>query len=305
MGPSNVRAHVALVVVSTIWGLSYLFTKIALQDMGPFELATVRTLIAGALFFPVFLAEWRSLPLRHAVGLGALGVVAYYTAFNVGLQTARVTDAAVIQAAIPAVSALLAMPILGERGSRAVWAGIILSTLGVVVLVAGTSTAGEGSLIGDAWMTASTFIWALYSVYARWLARISNDRAITAATLVWGGLLLIPIGLVELRFVTPTPTTEGVLATLFLALFAGALGYWLWSYGLARLEAARASTYLNLLPLVAAISGALVLGERIGVAELTGGLLIVGGVALAARAKPADSTVTTEVPHAVPQARHE
>jgi drug/metabolite transporter (DMT)-like permease len=300
-----VRAHVALVVVSTIWGLSYLFTKIALQDMGPFELATVRTLIAGALFLPVFLAERHSLPLRHALGLGALGIVAYYTAFNIGLQTARVTDAAVIQAAIPAVSALLAMPILGERGSRPVWAGIILSTVGVVVLVAGTSAAGEGSLTGDLWMMASTFIWALYSVYARWLARISNDRAITGATLVWGGLLLIPIGLVELRFVTPSLTTEGVLATLFLALFAGALGYWLWSYGLARLEAARASTYLNLLPLVAAISGALVLGERIGVAEVTGGLLIVGGVALAARAEPAETSVTTEVSHGVPDARHE
>lgn len=66
-------------------------------------------------------------------------------------------------------------------------------------------------------------------------------------------------------------------------LFPSALGYWLWSYGLSRIEAGRASTYLNLATLVAVASGALVLGERIGPIELAGGVLIVSGVALAGR----------------------
>jgi O-acetylserine/cysteine efflux transporter len=70
---------------------------------------------------------------------------------------------------------------------------------------------------------------------------------------------------------------------VFLAIFAGAVGYWLWSYGLARVPAAQATTYLNLLPVVAAASGALVLGERIGVTELLAGVVIVAGVLLATR----------------------
>jgi hypothetical protein len=59
----------------------------------------------------------------------------------------------------------------------------------------------------------------------------------------------------------PRVTPAALAATVFLAVFAGALAYWLWSYGLARVEAARATNYLNLLPLVAVLSGTLVLGE--------------------------------------------
>ena len=107
---SNVsRAHLALLGASLIWGLSYLGTKIALADLGPFELATTRGPVRR-LHVLVFLPARRALSLRQGMLLGMLGVVLYYIGFNVGLQTARVTDAGVIQATIPAVAALIAIP---------------------------------------------------------------------------------------------------------------------------------------------------------------------------------------------------
>ncbi len=282
---AGLRPHLALLGASLIWGLSYLGTKVALQDMGPFELATVRVLLAAAFYAPVFVASRRAISVREGLALGLLGIVLYYVGFNVGLQTARVTDAGVIQASIPAVSALIAIPMLRERPGILVWAGIGLSFLGVVLLVGGTGAAGEGSLTGDLLIVWSVLIWGLYSVYVRKLGSVASPTLITAATLVWGGLLLIPLGLGELAFVQPKFTLEGALATLFLAVFAGALAYWLWSYGLARVEAARGTAYLNLLPLVAAVSGVLLVGERIGAIEVGGGVLIVGGVTLAARSR--------------------
>jgi drug/metabolite transporter (DMT)-like permease len=281
------QAHLALLGASLIWGLSYLGTKIALQDMGPFQMATVRVLLAAAFYVPLFVAARRALSIRQSLILGLLGVVLYYLGFNVGLQYARVTDAGVIQASIPAVSALIAIPMLGERPTLRVWAGIALSFVGVVVLVGGTGFAGEGSFVGDLLILWSVLMWGLYSVYVRRLGARASAGAITAATLIWGGLLCIPLGLAELAFITPRLTPSGVCATIALAVFAGALAYWLWSYGLARVEAARATNYLSLLPLVAALSGALLLGERVGPIEIAGGLLIVGGVTLAARARPA------------------
>jgi drug/metabolite transporter (DMT)-like permease len=280
-----VRPHLALLGASLIWGLSYLGTKIALQDMGPFQLATVRVLLAASFYLPVFVAGRSSLSRRQGLALGLLGIVLYYLGFNVGLQTARVTDAGVIQASIPAVSALIAIPLLGERPGVLVWTGISLSFLGVVLLVGGTGAAGEGSLVGDLLILWSVLIWGLYSVYVRRLGSQASPTTITAATLVWGGALLVPLGVGELAVASPRLTVEGAAATLFLAIFAGALAYWLWSYGLARVEAARGTAYLNLLPLVAAISGVLLLGERVGPIEVAGGILIVGGVTLAARTR--------------------
>ena len=134
-------------------------------------------------------------------------------------------------------------------------------------------------------MRRSVLVWGLYSVYVRRLGGAAGPGTITAATMVWGGLFLIPLGAAELAFVTPVFTLVGAAATLFLAIFAGAIAYWLWSFGLARLEAARGTAYLNLLPLVAAVSGAVVLGERIGPTEIIGSLMIVAGVTLAARSR--------------------
>lgn len=273
-------------LVATIWGLSYLGTKVALEDLGAFQAATLRVLISAAIFLPAYRAGRHAIAWRDGALLGALGVVAYYATFNVGLQTARTTDAGVIQAAIPAVTALLAIPLLGERPRWTVWAGIALSTAGVVLLVTLTAGArGEGSLVGDLWIVGSVLDWALYSILVRRVARSASAGAITAATLVWGAALLVPFALVELAFVQPALTVASAAATLYLAIFAGALGYWLYSYGLARIATAQATTYLNLLPLVAAISGVLFLSERIGLAEFGAGAVIVAGVSLATGAR--------------------
>lgn len=275
------KAHLALLGVTGIWGLSYLATKIALQDLGPFELAAIRTTIAAALFVPALVRARRTIRPLDGLALGALGVALYYAAFNVGLSTARASDAGVIQAAIPAVSALFAIPFLGERGTIRSWLGIVVSTIGVVVLVAGTSAIGEGSLGGDLWIVLTVIDWALYNIAVRRISRRASDTPITAAALVYGAALVVPLGALELAQGLPRVTLDAALAVLFLAFFASALGYWLWSYGLSRVEAGRASAYLNLLPLVAVVSGSLVLGERIGPIELVGGALILGGVALA------------------------
>src|SRR5262249_47017728 len=83
-GRGVVRAHLALLTVSCIWGLSYLGTKIALHDLGPFQMATVRTLIAAVLFLPAFVATRGSVTPRQSFWLGTLGIVAYFAAFNIG-----------------------------------------------------------------------------------------------------------------------------------------------------------------------------------------------------------------------------
>ena len=276
------RAHLALLAASLIWGLSYLATKTALRDLGPFEIAAARMLLAAAIFLPLYLRRRSVLTLRGQLIAGLLGIALYYAVFNLGLQDARATDAGVIQASIPAVTALLAIPLLGERAALGAWFGIALSMIGVVALVAGTTAAGAGSLFGDLLIVASVLDWALYSIYVRRLARQTDDASITAAALVVGAVLLLPFGAAELAVVTPHVTPTAVAAVVYSGVAASALGYWLWSYGLARVQAAAATAYLNLLPLVAALSGALVLGEHIGIVEIGAGVVIVAGVTLAA-----------------------
>lgn len=277
------KAHLALLGAALIWGLTFLATKTALRDMGPFENAAARMVVAGAVFLPVYLRTRRELAARDQLLAGFLGVGLYYVIFNLGLMMARATDAGVIQAAIPAVTAVLAIPLLGERAAAARWVGIAVSGAGVATLVLGTTAEGVGSVAGDLLMIATVVDWALYSIYVRRLARRASDAAVTSAALVVGAAMLLPFGAAELAVVPVRATPSAIVAVLYSGLLASALAYWLWSYGLARVRAAAATAYLNLLPLVAALSGALLLGERIGLVEVAGGALIVAGVTVAAR----------------------
>src|SRR5437868_7427892 len=86
-----VRAHLALLAASAIWGLSYLATKTALIDLGPFEIAAARMLLAAAVFLPLYLPRRRRLVFRHQLVVGLLGVALYYALFNLGLVDARAT----------------------------------------------------------------------------------------------------------------------------------------------------------------------------------------------------------------------
>ena len=91
-------------------------------------------------------------------------------------------------------------------------------------------------------IVGSVIDWAHYSIYIRRLARNVDDATITASALVVGAALLLPFGAGELTVVTPRLTPAGVIAVVYSGLAASALGYWLWSYGLARVPAAAATT---------------------------------------------------------------
>ena len=264
-----------------MWGLSYLATKTALLDMGPFELAAARMSLAAVLFLPMFLRRRAALTRREQILLGLLGVTLYSVLFNLGLVEGRATDAGFIQASTPAVTALLAIPFLRERARPITWLGIGVSTAGVMALVLGTTARGTGSAKGDLFIVGSVLAWSIYSIYARRLSRRIEHVAITSTTLVVGTLLLVPPTFIELSVVTPRLTPPTIVAILYSGLMAVALGYLLWSYGLARVPAAVATVYLNLLPVIAAASGAIALGERLGTNEVVAGIVIITGVVLA------------------------
>lgn len=135
--------------------------------------------------------------------------------------------------------------------------------------------------MGDLWVALSVLDWGVYSTYLRRLGQRYDEKAIAGATLIWGMILLLPLGLIEFTAGRPTPSAATLWAVAYLGVVAGAVGYRLWTYGLAHVQAARAASYLNLLPLVSVVSGALVLDETLGWVEVIAAGLIVTGVTLA------------------------
>jgi drug/metabolite transporter (DMT)-like permease len=284
-----VLARVLLLTAVTFWGWTFVATKICLAYLNPLELFGARlTLALPAIYL---LLRLRGVSLRRpkrlgSVLLGSALISAHFLIQISGLQSTSATNTGWIIAITPLVMALLARVLLGERLSRAVVVGIAVATLGIVLLV---SRGRLGDLdwlrsVGDWLVLLSTMTWALFSLATRDLSRDHDPLLIT----FWVLLPPTALALGFLAWSLDWPRLAGMPieaqgALLFLGIPGMALAQWFWQVGLARLGASRAGLFLYLEPLATMVLAVPYLGERLGVATVLGGLLVLTGVGCAQR----------------------
>lgn len=271
-----------------IWGLTFVPSKIVLLEMGPFTLAELRFCIALAVLLPtvsrsgVSPNKLRGLPWRTLAAMGFTGVAVYFGFQNLGLARTSATEAGLISASVPAVTAALSALVLHERLRLARLVGIAGSMAGVAVMILGSSSTQSGSLAGDLMLLVSAAAWAFYTLMNKEIGGKLSEGLILTSTIAFGALFLAPPAIFELATHGFGPVSDaGWLSVLFLGIAGSAAAFFCWNAALRRLDASEASTYLNLVPLVTVISAALMLGERITPPQLLGGALVVTGVYLA------------------------
>jgi drug/metabolite transporter (DMT)-like permease len=277
------------------WGISFVATKAVVAEISPFALILVRTTL-GTAFLLVVLRVRRVpvLPPRSAwptiALMGFVGVAFHQLLQAYALTLTSAVNTGWLIGLTPVWSALFAWLWLGERMSGLKVAGLALGFVGAAVVVTGGKISGGllalPSTRGDLLILLSTLNWALYSVLGRkTLLSLGSTRA-TAGAFLAGLMLLAPTafigeGLGALGRLSPA----GWAAVLFLGVCCSGLGYLFWYRALETMEASRVGALLYLEPLVTLAASMALLGERIGVATIAGGVLLLAGVALVQRAR--------------------
>ncbi|MGM0401700.1 MAG: DMT family transporter [Chloroflexota bacterium] len=284
----------AVSAVMVIFGTTFVATEIVLEEMGPLTLAFARFLIALIVFAPFLrhrkdgkTSTWR------VACMGLLSVTLFFSLQNWGLLYTTSANAAIILSAIPALTAIVSRFTLGEPLTLWRGLGILLSMAGVAVVVTGDSLMGvvspSDTLLGDLLILGAAACWALYTVLGRQVVRRWAPSAVTAHTIAWGTLFLVPLGAGEVFWqgiAWPTPRAWIMLS--FLALVASGLAFFLYLFALTRLEAGEASVYVNLSPVVTLIAARLVLGDPIRWLQILGAALVLAGVYLTERGSVRD-----------------
>jgi drug/metabolite transporter (DMT)-like permease len=140
---------------------------------------------------------------------------------------------------------------------------------------------------GDALLVLSGVAYAVYSLLGRPVLTPANATAVTARSIAWGALAMIPLVALEWSAgARPAVSMPALAGTLYLAVVITALGYVVWNWALARIEAARAAAFLTVQPAVGALLGAAALGDPVSIYTGVGGLLIVAGLWLSAATRP-------------------
>lgn len=280
----DLRAWGALLVVYVVWGSTYLAIKIAVETMPAFTMAGVRYVVAGLLML-VVLAVARRSTLRmtwQQAGTAALAGVLLPLGGN-GLVTVAEQGissglAALLVAAVPLWIVLLRW--LGrDRPAAVTVLGVVVGFVGVALLLSGGIAGGH---TGSALLViVASLSWAIGSYATTRLPMPGSPFAGTAVEMLAGGAGLLLIALVRREpqhLVLHAVSGRSWIALGYLVVFGSVLAFTCYVWVLSAGPVSTVATYAYVNPAVAVLLGALVLGERLSLPELLGGLVILAAV---------------------------
>lgn len=291
--PSGAVAPVAVaLLVMLVWGWTPILTRLALEDLEPLVVATLRTVFAGLLAVPLIVGARMRFPAtrptrRLLVVSGLAGFVVFPVVYTVGQQRTSGLHGVMILAALPIFTGLYASLVARRRPARGWLVGCAVALVGEVVLIAGRGGGpGDATLAGDLIVLASALV-----VSAGYVAgALLPPRGVpSAAATYWG----VALGAAVLAPLAATLlATDGLPeagatawgAVLFLAVVTSIAGYVGWYWALDRGGIQRIATLQFLQPLSGFAMAVIVLGDRVTVPIAIGGALIVAGIVVAQRA---------------------
>jgi drug/metabolite transporter (DMT)-like permease len=287
------RVQATLLVAMVIWGLNVPAVKVLVRWFDPLLLASVRMVVASIVLTAIVL--WKRCSLRVISGrawvaLGACGVLMVYFnqfLFAEGLLRSTATNASLIMALSPLVSALIAALAFGEALTAQRIAGVLLGLAGVGAVVLSHPGAGVSrASLGDLMLASGVVSFAAGGAIVQRLAQRVHPLAISWAIYVIGTVLLVlhragsgaPLGL-AIVFPGWHPWT----LVLFSGVLATAVSNLVWNDAIARIGVARTAVFLYWVPVFGVAFAGLFLGEQLTAWHLAGFAAVMGGTYLGTR----------------------
>ena len=294
---SNLGYHLVAFVTVAIWGSTFVFTKLLLQNgLSPAQIFTLRFIIAYVLLlafaltkhrFRLFCDNWRDELLM--VVLGITGGSVYFLAENAAMLFTTATNTSLIVCSCPLFAMLLFAIVYrhSERVSRLQTLGSIIACLGMAVVVLNGHFVLHLSPLGDMLAFAACICWAVYSLLMKPATERYSSLFITRKVFFYGLLTIIPYYF----FVPGFPSMDVLLRPevlwnlLFLGVVASMICYVLWNWVIGKLGAVLATNWVYFNPITTIIFAWWLLHEQITVWFLLGTVLILTGMYLADRKK--------------------
>ena len=277
-----------LLTLAAVWGASYLFIKVAVDEIAPAPMMAVRTSLAAAALLGYVVwrfgrsraaSELRA-AWRHALVLGILNAALPFWLIAWGQTRIDSGIAAIGNASMPIFVALLATKFARHERVTGVRAfGLLLGIVGVGVLVGVNPEGGWAGAIGTLAVILASISYAAGSLFSQHKLGDSSGLLVSTASVLWGTLVILPFGIAQ----GPggIPSWEAIVSVAVLGLLGTALGLMMYLRLLADYGSARGSLVVYLLPVVALFYGAVFLDEPLRVTALVGLALILAGVAIA------------------------
>lgn len=273
------------------WGAAFVCGRHLSGTFHPFVIAFIRFALASCFFAPTLyfsgaIGKITRLQFIKLVVLGFTGVFAYNYFFFAGLGLVEAGKASVIIAINPIITAVLAGVFLGEGLGLHKLLGALFALAGATIVISQgqfSTVFGEGALLGkgELLLLGGVLSWVAYTLIGKLILKGIRPMQATGYSCFIGTAMLFPFawknGLAEALYVSSALDWWNFL---FLGLFTTYLGFYWYYQGIQSLGAAKAAAYINIVPVVSAAFGYLLLGEHIGLSYFAGAGLVLLGIKL-------------------------
>jgi drug/metabolite transporter (DMT)-like permease len=289
------RASLLLATSAALWGLFTVATKGLVARAPPLLVLVVQLLGSVVFLWAAVLVTRAPLRLDRGAALASLSGLLEpglaYTFGIIGLALTTASNASLIGAAETPLIVLLSWLFLGERFGARTLALAVLAGAGVGLLVLpDLQGLASGSILGDLLVGLATLLAAIYVTVCRRLVAGIAPLPLAALQQTVGLAWALAV-LVAGRAAGWAPAAPADLSTVTVLLVgaSGVLGYaltfWLYLAGLRHLPASRAALFLALIPVFGVAGAALLLGERLVLAQWAGAVVVVGAVGAMVRSE--------------------
>jgi drug/metabolite transporter (DMT)-like permease len=292
----QILGHLTAFFSISVWGITFIFTKLLLVPFTPVEIMFYRLVLAVLALFIISPPRLSGIKLdRHALQdewkimiAGLCGVTLFILLQNIALSYTLAANVSVLISTAPLFTALVSRLVLNERLKANFFLGFTAAMAGIILIAFNGSLVLKLNPLGDLLSILAALVWAFYSVLIRKIsAGGSAMLTVTRRVFFYGLLFALPVlPLFEFRLDLERLTVpSNLLSLLFLGVVALALCYITWNVAVSLLGPVKASSYIYMVPLVTIVVSALVLHESITLMAGIGMALVLIGMALSEREK--------------------
>ncbi len=280
--PIQLKDLLLFILLASIWGASFMFTRVSSPEFGAFAFASLRLGIAAIVLFPILMmaGNWQFLlkDWKLIIFISIFNSAMPFVMFAYATLTLEAGITSVLNSFVPMLSGLIAHLYFKDKLSRSQQAGLVIGIIGVGVLMMDKMGGGNNALLPLIACLSACLSYAVSAnITKRKLSHVP-PKVLAASTMLVAGLLLVPFGIITWPETMPSLTAWS--AVVAVAVISTALAYLIFFELIKNIGPTRTVSVTLLIPIFGIFWGALLLDESITWSIIIGTLIIITGAYL-------------------------
>jgi len=302
------RYHIYLWSAAFFWGVSFIATTVIVEVLPPVNTALIRFLLAWLVLAILTKGKKPQGKLKDRFFGGLWGITLYFIFENYALKYTSPTNVSLIISTIPLFNLIFLRVFSKVRIDKRHLTGSLIAFTGVAVVIIGDQFRLEVNPIGDLLTFGAVIAWLMYTHH---VVQIEKQKALekkiygpadtltlTRSITFWGFLMLIPSSLIEyvshpFDYLILFTDWRIILSMLYLGLICSSLAYYFWNESIRKLGSRKTTNAIYIMPLITAVSQAIVLKDIPHTITIIGGVFVVAGLFYSESKKGTQKIIST------------